>query len=140
MILIVGWFLYRRKPERNRANENTENIANIKNTAYEGDTQAHRRLPQVPYSNSGYEEPAEYQQLDSSRRIPVDANYQSLVPKNKQANTGVAGDYTVLERENEDDQRYTSLRNKPKDDPAEGYVTVVSGNQAAKESIYEELP
>jgi hypothetical protein len=37
-----------------------------------------QELPPLPVSEGGYEEPAQYQQLDSSRRVPVDANYQSL--------------------------------------------------------------
>ena len=136
VILVVCWFLYRRKPGKKRANENTQNINNIKNAAYEGDTPVQRRLPQVPSSNSGYEEPAEYQQLDSFKRVPIDANYQSLIHKNKQASSGIA----VLERGNEDGQRHTSLRNKPEDDADKGYVTVMSGDASTKESIYEELP
>ena len=132
VILIVCWFLYRRKPARKRANENTQNINNIKNAAYEGGTSVQRRLPQVPSSDSDYEEPAVYQQLDSSKRVPIDANYQSLIRKNKQASSG--------ERGNEDDQRHTSLRNKSEDDADKGYVTVLSGDASAKESIYEELP
>jgi hypothetical protein len=40
--------------------------------------QAMRELPPVPVSEGGYEEPAQYQQLDSSRRVPMDANYQCL--------------------------------------------------------------
>ena len=132
VMLIVCWFLYRRKPGRKRANENTQSINNIKNAAYEGDTQVQRRLPQVPSSDSDYEEPAEYQQLDSSKRVPIDANYQSLIHKYKQASSE--------ERGNEDDQRHTSLRNKPEDDTDKGLVTVMSGDASAKESIYEELP
>ena len=131
-MLLICWFLYRRKPGRRRANENTQNINNIKNAAYEGDTPVQRRLPQVSSSNSDYEEPAEYQQLDSSKRVPIDANYQSLMRKNKQAGSE--------ERGNEDDQRHTSLRNKPEDDADKGYVTVLSGDASANGSIYEELP
>ena len=132
VILIVCWFLYRRKPGRRRANKNTQNNNNIKNAAYEGDTPIQRRLPQVPSSNSDYEEPAEYQQLDSLKRVPIDANYQSLIHKNGQASSG--------ERGNEDDQRHTSLRNKPGDDADKGFVTVLSGDPSANGSIYEELP
>ena len=132
VILIVCWFLYRRKPGRKRANENTQNINNIKNPAYEGDPPVQRRLPQVPSSNSDYEEPAEYQQLDSSKRVSIDANYQSLIHKNKQASSE--------ERGNENDQRHTSLRNKPEDDADKCFATVLSGDASAKESIYEEIP
>ena len=82
VILVVCWFLYRRKSGRKRANENTQNINSIKNAAYEGYTPVQKRLPQVPSSDCDYEEPAEYQQLDSSKRVPIDANYQSLIHKN----------------------------------------------------------
>ncbi len=136
VILIVAWFFYRRKPGR----EKREDIGNIQNAAYEGDTHPQgRRLPQVPYSDTGYEEPSDYAQLDSSKRVPIDANYQSLRHKNKQGGPE-AGDYAVLGRGNEKDERYTSLRNKSDNNPGEGYVTVMSGNEATKESIYEELP
>ena len=131
VVIIVCWFLYRRKPGRKRANENTQNINNINNPAYEGDTPVQRRFPQVPSSNH-YEEPAEHQQLGSSKRVPIDANYQSLM----QASSGIAPDYAVLERGNEDDQRHTSSENKPEDGVNKGYVTALFGDASAKESIY----
>ena len=82
-IFIVAWIFYRRKP----GNENRQDIGNIQNAAYVGDNQPERRLPQVPYSDSDYEEPSDYAQLDSSKRVPIDANYQSLTPS----------DYTQLD-------------------------------------------
>ena len=140
VMLIVCWFLYRKKPGRKRANENTQNINNINNPAYEGDTPVQRRFPQVPSSNNHYEEPAKYQHLDSSKVVPIDANYQSLIHKNKQASSGIAPDYAALERGNEDDQRHTSSGNKPEDRADKGFVTVLSGDASAEESIYEEIP
>jgi hypothetical protein len=59
-------------------------------------------LPQIPGSGGGYEEPAQYAQLDSSKRvrIPIDANYQSLNADN----------YTQLDRGlKEDVHQYASL-------------------------------
>ena len=57
-------------------------------------------LPNVRVAEAGYEEPAQYQQLDSSRRVPVDANYQSLQNAN----------YTQLDRSlKEVVQQYASL-------------------------------
>ena len=41
-------------------------------------TQPNIELPRIPVSEGGYEEPAQYQQLDNSRRVPVDENYRSL--------------------------------------------------------------
>ena len=58
-------------------------VVNIQNAAYDGDKQPQRKLPDIPYSNSDYEEPSDYAQLDSSKRVPMDANYQSLKTKNK---------------------------------------------------------
>ena len=135
VIVIVACIFYRRKP----SSEKQQDVSNIRNAAYEGDTQLQRRLPQVPYSDSGYLEPSDYAQLDSSKRVPIDANYQSLVHNNTKSGPTDA-DYAVLERGNENDERYTSLMNKS-DSGDGGYVTVMSGNEpATKESIYEELP
>jgi hypothetical protein len=72
--LIVTCVIYRRKPRR----KNTRDTGNIQNTAYEGDIYTDRRLPHIPDSDSHYEEPAKYAQLDSSKRVPIVANYQSL--------------------------------------------------------------
>ncbi|CAB3988513.1 Hypothetical predicted protein [Paramuricea clavata] len=74
VIVILTRVIYRRKPRR----ESTGDIGNIQNAAYEGDIYTDRRLPHVPDSDSHYEEPAKYAQLDSSKRVPIDANYQSL--------------------------------------------------------------
>lgn len=75
VILIIVCFRYRRTPER----ESTRDVSNIQNTAYEGDTQPDRELPQIPHkTDSEYEEPTVYAQLDSSKRVPADENYQSL--------------------------------------------------------------
>ncbi len=63
-------------------------------------TQPNIELPQVPDSGGGYEEPAQYAQLDSSKRDRIDANYQSLNADN----------YTQLDRGlNEDVHQYASL-------------------------------
>ena len=134
VILIVAWIFYRRKSRK----ENRQDIGNIQNAAYVGDNQPQRRLPQVPYSDSGYEEPSDYAQLDRSKRVPIDANYQSLTHNMTKGSAPDARDYAVLESGDKDDERYTSLTNKS--DLGGGYVTVMSGNEATKESIYEELP
>jgi hypothetical protein len=84
-MVILGCFLYRRK----RGKGNTPNIGNIQNTAYEGDTQRNMELPQVSGSEyCAYEEPAEYAQLDIFKRVPVDANYQSLIVEGTQLDRG----------------------------------------------------
>ena len=138
VILIVAWFLYRRTPPRDKE----QNIGEVQNPAYVGESQRNRRLPQVPHFESGYEEPtetAEYTQLDSSKRVPIDANYQSLKHRDKPGGSDDTGDYAVLERGDEN----ASLSNKPANNLAEAYVTVVSkepGSEVAKESLYEELP
>lgn len=143
VILIVGCLVYRKKP----SSENKLETGNVQNPAYEGDKVPKRRLPRVPDSESGYEEPSDYAQLDSYKRVPMDANYQSLRHKNKDAGSNNSGEYAELERENEKDHRYTSLsvNNKPGYDLAniaDSYVTVVDGpkDEVPKESIYEELP
>ena len=59
--------------------KNTEDTGNIQNVVYEGDTRADRELPQIPHTDGDYEQPAEYAQLDSSKRVPIHENYQSLI-------------------------------------------------------------
>lgn len=74
-IVIVACLFYRRK----RGKANSRDIDSIQNTAYEGDTPRNIELQKIPDPESVYEEPAEYTQLASSLREPVDANYQSLL-------------------------------------------------------------
>ncbi|CAB3990260.1 Hypothetical predicted protein, partial [Paramuricea clavata] len=56
-------------------------------------------LPQVSDSEKlcAYEEPAEYIQIDISKRVPIDANYQSLIVEGTQLDRG------------ENDQHYASF-------------------------------
>ena len=115
-VLIIAWIFYRRKP----GNENRQDIGNIQNASYMGDTQTERRSSQVSNSEGGYEEPSDYAQLDILKRISIDANYQSLIHKNTQGGS-----------------TNTSLTNNF--NTGDGYVTVISSSQVAKESIYEEL-
>jgi hypothetical protein len=74
VILIVTCFIYPRKARK----ENTGDTGNNQNAAYDGDIYTDRRLPHIPDSDSHYEEPAKYAHLDSSKRMLIDANYQSL--------------------------------------------------------------
>jgi hypothetical protein len=74
-IVIVACLFYRRK----RGKANSRDIDSIQNTAYEGDTPRNIELQKIPDPESVYEEPAEYAQLASSLREPVDENYQSLL-------------------------------------------------------------
>ncbi|CAB4019981.1 Hypothetical predicted protein [Paramuricea clavata] len=76
-MVIVSCLICRR--ERGKKNSRDLDIDNIQNTAYEGDTPRNVELPEIPDPESVYEEPAEYAQLASSLRDPVDANYQSLL-------------------------------------------------------------
>ena len=121
VMLIIICFRYRRTLER----ENTRDVGNIQNTAYEGDTQPDRELPQIPHNtNREYEEPAVYAQLDSSKRIPADENYQSL---------NVEGYEQLRTEPNENVPQYTPLNinnNLDLEDDGEGH----------KESVYEEVP
>jgi negative regulator of sigma E activity len=72
VILIFACLLYRRKQKK----ENTPDTGNIQNAAFEGDTQPGKPSSEIPYSD--YEEPAKLAQPDSSTRVPVDENDQSL--------------------------------------------------------------
>ena len=119
VILIIICFRYRRTFER----ESTQDVGNIQNAAYNGDTQPDRELPQIPHNNdSVYEEPAEYEQLDSSKRAPVDENYQSL---------NVEGYEQLQTDPNENVPQYASLN---KDNNLEGDEGIRG------ESVCEVLP
>jgi hypothetical protein len=139
VILIVACLLYRRKPQ----NENARDTGNIQNAAYEGDTQTDRRLPEIPYSDRDYEEPAQYAQLDSSMRVPIDENYQSLdiedytqldsckrVPIDANYQSLQTRDQIQLGRDhNENVQQYASMN-----------IDNNSRNEFPDESVYEEVP
>ena len=112
VILISVCILYRRKPGK----DDMGDIGNIQNAAYEGDTQTDRKLPEIPYSDSNYEEPAHYAQLDSSERVPIDANYQSL---------NIEGYQQLDNNHNENVQQYASLN---------------IDTNPSNESIYEVIP
>ena len=81
-------------------------------------SQQNRELPPIPSVENVYEEPAEYAQLDSSKRVQTDENYQ-----------GLNAHHTKLDRSlNEDVQEYTPLHtgDSPENDAHQEleYVTV----------------
>ncbi|XP_028399469.1 uncharacterized protein LOC114522887 [Dendronephthya gigantea] len=94
VIVIVACFRYRRMSPRDKE----QNIGEIKNPAFDGETQQREELPSVPKSESDYEEPTEYAQLDKLRRASINANYQSL----KHGDYG-SGSGAVLKKEGEED-------------------------------------
>jgi hypothetical protein len=113
VILIVARFICRRK----EGPDNTRNVGDIQNAAYEGDKQPKKpRIPKKPYSEPVYDEPTVYAQLDSATRVPIDANYQSLSKEG-----------CGQRNQNENVQPYASLsneRNKVPGKPAQGiYLT-----------------
>ena len=117
VILIVACFLYRQIVKR----ANIQAASYIKNPAYQGDTQPDRTLPQIPHTEREYEEPAVYTQLDSSKRAPMDENYQSLHEEG----------YEPLQTyQNEIISQYTSLNTS--NNSEDGGIP--------DESAYEELP
>ena len=114
VILIVTCFRYRKILKR----ENTRDVGKFQNTVYEGDTQPDTP-PQVRPSD--YEQPAQYAQLDSSKRVLVDENYQSL---------NVEGYDQLQTNPNENVSPYTSLKANSNYD----------NKRIRDESTYEELP
>ena len=123
VMLIIICFRYRRTLEK----ESTRDFGSIQNTAYEGDTQPDRELPQRSHSTDReYEEPAVYAQLDSSKRIPADEIYQSL---------NVEGYEPLRTDPNENVPQYTPLNINNnihlKDDGGDHYESV---------HVYEEVP
>ena len=59
--------------------KSTTDTENNQNLVYEGDTRQDRELPQMPQTDGEYEQPAEYAQLVSSKRVHIHANHQSLI-------------------------------------------------------------
>ena len=114
VILIVTCFRYRKILKR----ENTRDVGKFQNTVYEGDTQPDTP-PQVRPSD--YEQPAQYAQLDSSKRVLVDENYQSL---------NAEGYDQLQTNPNENISPYTSLKANSNHD----------NKRIREESTYEELP
>ena len=93
-------------------------VVNVQNAAYDGDKQPQRKLSNISYSNSVYEEPSDYAlQLDSAKRVPMDTSYQSLKTRKKQ------GAFEI-------EQRYTSQKSDRRADV----------EAAGQESLYEEFP
>ena len=116
LILLIICFRHR------RVLESTRDVGNIQNAAYEGDTQPEKELPQIPGTGNEYEEPAQYAQLDSSKRVPTDDNYQSL---------NVEGYEQLQIDPNENIPQYASLKTNNNSANNDG----IPG-----ESVYEELP
>ena len=73
VILIATCFRYRQILKR----ENTRDAGKFQNAVYEGDRQPDTP-PQVRPTDGDYDEPSQYAQLDSSKRILFEENYQSL--------------------------------------------------------------
>ena len=102
----------RRKPREEATQDN------FQNAGFASDTAESIEIYQIPDTEEDYEEPAQYAQLDSSKRVPIDGNYQSL-----------NADYTRLDRGLiENVPQYASLNmacNSRNDTPAEPeYETV----------------
>ena len=131
VILIVVWIFYRRKPGKERA----QDIGDIQNAAYVGDTQPQRALPQVPCSESDYEEPSDYYaQLHISNRVPIDTDYQSLTSSNytqldNSKRVPIDADYQSLTSSN-----YTQLDNSKRVPIDADYQSLTSSNSAQLDS------
>ena len=120
VVVLIICFRYRRTTER----ENTKDVVSIQNTAYEGDTQPDRELPQIPpNTDREYEEPVVYAQLDSSKRIPADENYQSL---------NVEGYEQLRTEPNENVPQYTPLN-------INNNLDLEDDGEDHNESVYEEV-
>ena len=100
-------------------NNNTPVTVGGENALYDGDTQPHTSLQAHP-THGDHEQPAEYAQLDSSKRVLVDENYQSV---------NVEGYDQVQKNPNENVPQYTSPNMKRNDD-----------KKTPEEPTYEEIP
>ena len=116
VVLIVTCFRYRQVLKK----ENYGDVGRIQNAVYDEDTQLDT-LPQAHHTDGDHEQPAaEYAQLDSSKRVPVDENYQSL---------NVEGYDQLQKNPNENVPQYTSLNMKRNDN-----------KRTPEEPTYEEIP
>jgi hypothetical protein len=69
--------------KQKRVERTAENIEDIENGGHGQVLPQPIELPQISDSaNYVYEEPSTYAQLDHSRRVPIDENYQSLKSEN----------------------------------------------------------
>jgi hypothetical protein len=81
VVIFTVCILFKRKT----VGTNQRNIENNENTGYDDVLSPRIDLLQIPDSQSGYEEPSPYAQLDKSKRVPIAANYQSLTVEKHQA-------------------------------------------------------
>ena len=93
IVLVVACLLYRRKFGTNK-----KDTSNCKHGIYD-DTQPHRgQIPDFERGNG--DGSSEYAQLDSTMRVPIDANYQSLVKTRDQIQLGNNQAYYSVHDEN----------------------------------------
>jgi hypothetical protein len=71
--------LWKRKADKN----STGMMANQENNGNGNVSSETNELEQILNSESEYEEPSAYAQLDIFRRVPMDGNYQSLIAANR---------------------------------------------------------
>ena len=82
VVLLIAIFITCFFWKKTRVNTSTGNIGDNENNAYDNVLSPPIELPQLNRSVSEYEQPSPYAQLDSSKRVPMDANYQSLNVEN----------------------------------------------------------
>lgn len=93
VVLIVACFLYKKKLGTNK-----QDTDNFEHGMYD-DIQPHR--DQIPdFERGNGDGSAEYTQLDSTMRVPIDANYQSLVKTRDQIQLGNIQAYYNVHDEN----------------------------------------
>ena len=80
IIILIACMLWKRK-RLGRKTTNTGNIRNNENTGYYDILSPQIQLPHIYPSTSVYEQPSIYAQLDSCRRVPMDANYSLEVER-----------------------------------------------------------
>ncbi len=76
-ILVAVCFFCRRN-RRNHSRENARDVGEFRNPVYEGDGKRNIQRPHVINTENHYDQPSVYAQLDSTTRVALDANYQSL--------------------------------------------------------------
>ena len=132
IIFIVACFLYRRMLSLSK-NDKERNIGEIQNAAFEGESQQNGRLSLEASSESAYEEPAEYAQLDNFRRVSINQNYQSLRRRDEQDGSWNTREDAILGTENEIDDsdgggeelaEYTQLDNSTRVPIGENYQSL----------------
>ena len=76
--ILVAVCFFCRINRKHQSRGNARDVGEFPNPAYEGDSKRNMQRPHVINTENHYDEPSVYAQLDSTTRVALEANYQSL--------------------------------------------------------------